>query len=183
MSRLPAVIGVAVLLVLSLAAGWFLRAWLVPDEPAAVLAPLPEPHLGQRRPDFSLPDLSGQHRGIEEWQGQVLLVNFWATWCSPCREEIPEFMELHDRYAERGFSLLGIAIDRAEAVRDYAGELGIHYPLLVGELDAINLAEAMGNPLGALPYSVVLDRDGRMVFSHHGRLPASEAEAAILEVL
>lgn len=123
------------------------------------------------------PDLAGTPQRLSRWRGQVLLINFWATWCPPCRAEMPEFVRLQARYGDRGFTLVGIALDEAEAVRAFAAELGVNYPLLLGGAAGSALARELGSR-GALPFSVLVDREGRVVVRHLGTL--SEAEAAEL---
>ncbi len=148
------------------------------SEPARLHDGVPE-----IRPEFTLTDLAGTSRNIREWDGQVLLINFWATWCPPCQREIPAFIELQEKYAARGFQIVGIAIDREEPVRDFVDTMGINYPILTGEQDAIEIAQRYGNRLGALPYSVVVDRQGRIVSVQAGELTLEEAEKVLAGLL
>jgi peroxiredoxin len=134
---------------------------------------------GDHRPEFTLADLSGQTRSVSEWDGQVILLNFWATWCAPCRKEMPELAEVHHAFADRGFAVVGVAIDSPEPVQAFITELGIDYPMLIGEIDAIEVAQQFGNRLGVLPYSVILDRDGTVVLIHAGEIDRETIEAAI----
>jgi peroxiredoxin len=171
-----------VLGLLGLVAGWLAHQHLSPaGTPPAVL--LPDPAPPERRPDFSLPDLDGNLRHISEWNGKLLVVNFWATWCPPCRQEIPGFITLQARYADQGVQFLGIAVDRPEAAAELAAELGINYPNLVGEADAMAVNEAFGNSIGALPFTAVVDRSGAIVFSHRGALSEAETEAQLRRLL
>ena len=109
-----------------------------------------------------LPDLQGTPQSLEQWRGKVIVVNFWATWCAPCREEIPLFVKLQKKYGERGLQFVGIAVDRPDKVRPYAAELGMNFPILIGDAGAIELSRALGNRAGVLPYTVVIDRDGKV---------------------
>src|SRR3954468_2321041 len=101
----------------------------------------------------SFPDLSGRFRQLSEWQGGVTLFNFWATWCAPCREEMP----LLDAAAARfGIHAVGIGIDQASKIREFASNIGVRYEMLVADAGAIDLMKALGNASGALPFTVVL---------------------------
>lgn len=128
------------------------------------------PAIGKARPTFELPDLQGNIHTIDEWNGNVVLINFWATWCPPCRREIPGFIEVREQLHSRGFEILGIAIDDSRAVKQYIAEIGVNYPVLVGKADASDVARQLGNGMGALPYSVLVDRDGVVRFAKAGEL-------------
>jgi thiol-disulfide isomerase/thioredoxin len=128
--------------------------------------------------EASLPDLSGQPQRLDQWRGKVLVVNFWATWCGPCRKEIPELVRAQASQGPRGLQIVGIAIDDRDKVAPYAAQMRINYPILVGELDAMDLARAAGNELGGLPFTVIFDRDGRPAHTELGTL--DEAKLAKL---
>ena len=117
-----------------------------------------------------LSDLKGVPQTLEQWRGRVLVVNFWATWCAPCREEIPLFVRLQSRHGARGLQFVGIAIDQPERVAEFAHEFGINYPLLIGELDTMELMRQAGNRAGVLPFTLVIDRVGRVVSEEPGGL-------------
>ena len=152
---------------------------LIPELPEAKVASI----IGQQRPDFGLKDIEGQMRKISEWDGQVLLVNFWATWCPPCKKEIPAFMELQTEYADQGFQVIGIAIDDEEAVKDYADTMGINYPVMAAELAAMEVSRWYGNRLNALPYSAFVGRDGIISFTKPGELTKQQVEQIIKPML
>ena len=139
--------------------------------------------MGKPPPDFSLMDVSGQSRSVSEWQGKVLVINFWATWCPPCLEEIPHFINLQDKYGDQGLQFLGIALEGVDEVTSFANKLGINYPLLVGEQEVIKLAGKFGNRIGGLPYTVIIDRSGTINFIKVGPLSVSEAEQVITSLL
>jgi len=141
---------------LALVAGLALRGTGTPTgapQPAAIASAFVTP--------LSTPD--GGKASLSQWKGKVLVVNFWATWCAPCRKEIPDFIRLQESLGSRGVQFVGIAVDEADKVAAFVREVGLNYPTLVGELDAVEIARAMGNELGALPYTVVFDRDGNVV--------------------
>jgi len=115
-----------------------------------------------------LPDVDGRTQAFQQWRGKVLVVNFWATWCVPCREEIPAFIKVQNRWGGQGLQIVGVAIDENDKVRPYAAQLKINYPILVGGLDGIDLARQAGNRLGGLPFTVIFDRRGNPVHSQLG---------------
>jgi peroxiredoxin len=181
-------LGLGLIAVAAAAAGLGLSLWLgQAREPqsttraqASVSAGL---EIGSQRPGLTLPDIDGQTRAIDEWNGKVLLVNFWATWCPPCKREIPAFIRLQERYGEAGLQVIGIAIDQVDLVRDFATAMGVNYPLLVGELGSAEVTEAWGNRYGTLPYSVLVDREGRVAATKLGELTETEAEALLRDLL
>ena len=136
-----------------------------------------------RRPDFTLNDLDGKPHNISEWNGKVVLLNFWATWCPPCRHEIPDFIALQKEYGAKGLQVVGVALDQNDLVEQYRDTAGIDYPLLVGDLDAVDVAKAYGNSYGELPYTVFIDRQGHIAAIHRGGITKDAAEAAIKKLL
>lgn len=135
------------------------------------------------RPEFLLPDLQGRLHNIGEWDGKVIAVNFWATWCPPCRKEIPSFISLQEQYGSQGVQFIGIAIDEKDSVNDYVDSFGINYPILLGEQKAINAAKDYGDRFGALPYTAIVNRRGEIVFVHRGELSRTLAEETIKSIL
>lgn len=132
-----------------------------------------------RRPDFTLPDHLGVARSVSEWDGKLLIVNFWATWCPPCLKEMPIFVDLQEKYGDRGVQFIGIAIDEPHNVDAYLLETPVNYPLLIGQMPAIELGREYGNRIGALPFTAFVSRQGEIVFSKAGPLTAEEAEQTI----
>ncbi len=131
----------------------------------------PEPVL---RPDFSLVDLDNNRRHISEWDGKLVLLNFWATWCTPCLKEIPLLITAQNKYAAAGLQIIGPALDNTEAVRAYVAQAGINYPVLLGESAIVPLMDALGDEVGGLPFSVLIGRDGKILERHSGDLSAAD---------
>ncbi|NIP18337.1 MAG: redoxin domain-containing protein [Xanthomonadales bacterium] len=162
------------------AAGWmFTRLVLEDSAPAPQYTPPPDPQelLGQRRPDFTLGSTVGERVSASDFDGQVLLLNFWATWCVPCRAEMPMLSELHEDYSDSGLRIVGIALDDVQSARDFAQELGIAYTILVGTTDVMATGLAYGNRAGLLPYSVLIDRYGIVRWTHLGELDEAELKS------
>ena len=130
------------------------------------------------RPDFSLPDIQGDVRNIKEWDGKFIVLNFWATWCPPCRKEIPEFIALQKEYADLGLQFVGVAIDDQESVSQFSMEMDINYPNLIAETQGIDLARQYGNTHGALPFSVIIGPKGQILARQIGIL----SRAKILQI-
>ena len=135
--------------------------------------------LNDARPDFVLPDLEGRPRELSEWNGRVVVLNFWATWCGPCVHEIPMLNELQNAFEDRGLQIIGIAIDDPEQVKHFQTEIPMDYPTLLGQMAAIEVTRMYGNTSGGLPYTVVIDRAGTVVATREGALTRPEAEALI----
>jgi len=134
-------------------------------------------------PDFNLPDMEDVMHNSHEWDGKVVIFNFWATWCPPCVKETPAFVELQERYLESGVQFVGIAIDKKSAVQEFMDSYGVTYPMLIGEDNAIKVAKDYGDRFGALPYTVIINRKGQIHFIQRGGLTRELAEKTIQELL
>jgi thiol-disulfide isomerase/thioredoxin len=147
----------------------------------------PEPNAGdvaeKALAALTLPDSEGRPQALSQWRDKVLVINFWATWCTPCREEMPLFKAAQLQYGSRGLQFVGIAADSAAKVRDWIAESPPGYPTLIGGYSAIELSQVLGNRVGALPYTVVVDRSGRVVFRQLGPFSESKLNAIIGELL
>src|SRR3954469_22630727 len=120
---------------------------------------------------------------FEQWRGKVLVVNFWATWCAPCREEIPELIKFQDRFRADGVQFVGVAIDQKERVVPYAKDMGINYPLVVGGMETMEFARQLGDRATVLPFTLVIDRAGKVQVSQIGILKPEKLEAVIRPLL
>lgn len=128
-------------------------------------------------------NLDGTTSKISDWDGKLRVVNFWATWCAPCREEIPGFVRLQDQYRDKGIVFVGVALDNEKAVRRFVAETGMNYPVLLAEYSAIDLAKSAGNQLSALPFTVLIARDGSYAHAFSGVVNEEQLKIAITRFL
>lgn len=126
-----------------------------------------------------LTDIDGRKRTLGEWSGKLLVINFWATWCAPCLEEIPDLVAAQSKYAAKGLQVIGIAADSPSKVRNFSEKLKINYPVLVDESGAIALSKRMGNRLGLLPFSLVLSPAGDIVMTRLGVFTPAELDRLV----
>ncbi|HEV3241164.1 MAG TPA: TlpA disulfide reductase family protein [Casimicrobiaceae bacterium] len=165
--RLPRWLALAIVGMLAVAFGVGFALWdRSPADTSALLA-------------LSLPDTQGALQPLRQWQGKVLVVNFWATWCEPCREEMPEFVRAQRELGPKGVQFVGIAVDQRDKVVQFAKELQLNYPALIGGYAAMDLSKPLGNRLLALPFTVILDRDGRIAHTQLGPLKPSQLHSII----
>jgi len=132
---------------------------------------------------LSLPDTQGTPQALRQWRGKVLVVNFWATWCGPCREEMPEFVRAQRELGPKGLQFVGIAVDQRDKVVQFAKELDLNYPALIGGYDAVDLSKPLGNRLAALPFTVIFDREGRIVHTQLGLLKPAQLRSIVVSLL
>lgn len=126
--------------------------------------------------EFQLADLEGETRDFAEWDGKHRIVNFWATWCAPCRREIPLLKDFQDAHGADGYQVIGIAVEFPEPVVAYAEAAQFNYPILVGEQDAMAVAESSGIEFIGLPFTMIVARDGRLVGAHMGEIHQQELD-------
>jgi peroxiredoxin len=163
MARRAALIGLGLTAAFALAAGavWSWRRsqpTATAGEPAVWLFAL------------KLPDADGVERPLKTWQGKVLVVNFWATWCTPCIEEMPELQQFADEFEQRNVAVIGIGVDEADKIRDFRRQHGLRIPLLAAGFDGLEIARRLGNPQPVLPYTALITPDGQIVEEHSGRI-------------
>ncbi len=135
----------------------------------------------KKLPDLRMPDLSGRPFG-GELKGQVVVLNFWATWCTPCREEIPLLNAIQAAQGKAGVQVMGIAIDEPEAVKGFAKTTPIDYPVLLGGMEAIDLSRQLGNRLQGLPFTAIFDREGNLVYAQTGPVTSGLLEERLAAV-
>ena len=153
-----------------------------PGDDLAAETVLAHPVVPARLPDFSLKDLSGKPTPISAWNGKSLVVNFWATWCAPCRREIPLLKTLAADWAGRDLAVIGIAVDHPDKVQEFAGRFKIDYPVLIGEQDALDVAAKFGMASPAFPFTVFTDRRGEVVALFVGELHRPQVDFILSEV-
>jgi thiol-disulfide isomerase/thioredoxin len=127
-----------------------------------------------------LPDPQGQAQRLSQWKGKIVVVNFWASWCVPCREEMPELSELHERYRANDVVVIGISTDELDKMQAFSQEVPVKYPLLAGDYDAIKLSELLGNDKGVLPYTLIIGKDGSIVKTYFGRVSQALLEETLI---
>lgn len=186
--------------VVLIAAGAFTRLYFNPSPgtaatlkvPAGLASPpspsdlavddIAAPKIPERMPDFALKDLSGKSTPVSRWAGKSLMINFWATWCAPCRQEIPLLKTLSGELQAKNVQIIGIAVDYPDKVEDYAGQMKIGYPILVGEQDALDVATALGVASPAFPFTVFTDQHGEVVTLFVGALHRPQVDLILKEV-
>jgi len=129
--------------------------------------------------NFAFPDVDGKLQDVSQWQGKILIINFWASWCGPCKQEIPEFIGLQKRYADKGVQFIGIAVDDREPVLAFLRQVESNYPMLIAGNAGSALSNQLGNIIGVLPFTVVVNRQGQIVH----RQPGEWTEKDFIEVV
>ncbi len=168
---------IGTLAVLFAGAGYLFYEWRAGTRPPDPVA------TGQMVLAAKFMGLDDKPQALEQWRGKVLVLNFWATWCAPCREEIPGFIKFQDQYGARGVQFVGLAIDQKERVGPYARDIGINYPVLVGGLESMDFARQVGNWRGVLPFTLVIDRSGRIATAEIGVLRPDKLESLLKPLL
>lgn len=123
-----------------------------------------------------LTDVKGQAQGLDQWRSKILVLNYWATWCHPCREEMPGFSRLQDKYRTKNVQFVGISIDDAAKIQEFQTQTPVNYPLLIGNMDIMKSSADLGNTRQALPFTAVFDRQGRLSAAKLGRFAEADLE-------
>ncbi len=131
---------------------------------------------------MTLPDENGQQQAISQWKGKVIVLNFWATWCPPCREEMPELSALNTEWQDKNIIVLGIALDEISLIKEFDEENNISYPLLAAEEEGANLAFNLGNNKSALPFTVIIKPDGTIANTYFGRISKALLEETLVKL-
>lgn len=161
-----------------MAGALFYAARLPTQHPPAAKAPAPDVAAPSPiRPAFRLPDIDGTPHELAEWAGRSRLLNFWATWCAPCRKEIPLLEAFQTEQGETGIQVIGIAVDFHDAVAQFAQTANFNYPVLVGEADGMAVAEAWGIDVVGLPFTVIVAADGELLKTHFGQIHRDQLDA------
>ena len=129
--------------------------------------------------DFSLENMKGETISIDEFRGRKTLINFWATWCRPCRKEMPMLNGVFLSQDPTDFSVVGIAIDKPEKVIQFVAELGIDFPIMVGQSEAYDVMKDLGNEALTLPYTILIDEEGKVVWSKNTELKHSDMDEVL----
>lgn len=148
-----------------------------------VLHSVAKPIAVQMLPDLQFADQNGQLIHVSDWQGKFRVINFWASWCPPCLEELPAFQNLQTEFAERGVQFLGVALDDAQSVRQVVERLNIHFPQFVAGDQGVELSQSLGNTAGAVPFTVLVNQQGGIVLAHAGVYGEAELRSEIESLL
>lgn len=132
---------------------------------------------------LELPDIDDRPQTLAQWRGKVIVANFWATWCPPCRKEIPDFAAVSRDFAAQPVQFVGISVDHADSVKAFALEYDVPYPLLIADPQVLQLASGFGNAAQGLPFTVIIDRDGKARHIKLGTLNRGELEGKIRALL
>ena len=166
---------------IALMAGVLFYAARIPVQAPGAVSPVVPPVVAEQSqqavyPSFELPDIEGSQRDLSEWSGKHRLLNFWATWCAPCRREIPLLKAFQDEHGNDGFQIIGIAVDFPEDVARYAETAEFNYPILVGQEDAMAIAETSGVDFIGMPFTMIVAADGELLNSHMGEIHQEDLE-------
>jgi len=128
----------------------------------------------------SFPNQYGKQQSLNQYQGKTIVLNFWATWCEPCLDEMPELSTLHKMHENKNTVVLGVAVEDVDAIKMFSEELKVSYPLFAADYQGMDLAFALGNDKGALPYTVIINPDGKIHETFFGKVSQEMIEKSLL---
>ncbi len=131
----------------------------------------------------TFPDDKGHPQALKQYAGKIVVLNFWATWCEPCREEMPELSKLYDSYKNKNVIVLGVAIDDVGAVSSFVKKTKLSYPLFAADMDGMQYATNLGNDKDVLPYTVIIKADGTVAKTYFGRVTQPLLEETLSKLL
>jgi peroxiredoxin len=173
-----------IVLVLSALSGWFLFHKTLETSEPEISKAAPSATIDKNvLMNASFTNINGQQQTLKQWQGKIIVLNFWATWCPPCREEMPELSAMQNQYKQQNLVILGLSVDDLETTKTYMKTAPVSYPILSGDMTAMNLAESLGNNRGILPYTVIVDANGNVVKTFFGRVNQQLLEKTITPLL
>lgn len=170
-------INIAAVILIAFGVGYYLSTHHLPDSSS------PPTQSTQAMFAASFHDVDGKSQVLNQWKGKLIVVNFWATWCPPCLEEMPELSRLNDKYHDRGLVVLGISTDELDKIRVFSKEHPVSYPLLAGNTEAMELGVSLGNDKGVLPYTVVIKPDGTIAKTYFGQVNQALLERTLLPLM
>jgi len=129
------------------------------------------------------PNEKGQPQSLKQYAGKIVVLNFWATWCEPCREEMPELSKLYETYKDQNLVVLGVAIDDVDAVNKFVNETKVSYPLFAADMQGMEIANNLGNNKDVLPYTVIIKADGSVAKTYFGRVNQALLEGTLSQLL
>jgi thiol-disulfide isomerase/thioredoxin len=124
----------------------------------------------------SLLDLSGKKQSLTKWKGNYIVVNFWATWCGPCRKEMPELDRIYKKFRSKGVVVVGVSIDDLETLKQFEPSTKVKYPILAGGMDSMNASLSLGNDRAVVPFTMVINKEGKIAVTYSGLIKATELE-------
>ncbi len=139
--------------------------------------------LGEKILGSRLVGLDGVSQNLTAFRGRILVVNYWATWCAPCREEIPMFVRIQQEFAAKNVQFVGIAIDQVDKVREFAMEFQVNYPFFIGAMDSMELSREAGNQAGVLPYTLIINPAGQIAAKLVGGISEARMRSALQPML
>jgi peroxiredoxin len=126
-----------------------------------------------------LPDENNQIQDLSQYRGKIMVVNFWATWCPTCREEMPDLSAFHKENIQNNVTVLGVAVDEVDAVKAYVTKTPVTFPIVASEEKGMELARDLGNDFGWLPYTIIIDRDGKVAKIMYGKMEKAKLQTEI----